>query len=334
MAYVPFKSIGKIFFGKFSLKDFAIAVPETLLVAALSGIGSALVSNKCLENKYIPIEPPEQSVPKNPKPDKKRLSFEEYGAVVYQKNPDFQNQLYIISQIHRNSLTGNYKDETGPRVQAEIYRIAEKLIKQNVIELLIDEGIDAQNSDSADLMGFIGKHIKSLMGSELSEKVSKSDSELERIMKGYIPCEEDPDFTIHIDAGYLLSAMYPIAHQGADSSLHHKATDKTVENFLTRGGNPKDFESIMDYLCKARSALILQNSPFVIEREIRAKRIKSRNAIIIIGDLHIDEMQEFIENDRIKISAVKNYGLPAVDEELCLAKRDYGAAIIKPLSIK
>jgi len=318
--YTPFKSFGKVILGKGSFKDFAIAIPEVLLISALSGFGIAFVRNLCAEAKPVPVK---QAAPEQPKP-KKPFSFEEYGAIVYQKNQDLQNQLYVIAQSHRSPIDNQYTIKEAPRVQTEIYRIAEHLIKEKNIELLLDEGLDAEEENS-DLHRFIAINMLKLKYDSSVKKISEDDSVLEDILA---------DKELPTDAAYLLNAAYPIIVQGADNKKLLNDIDNLIKYFLKGYGTKEEMESVLDHLCEARSALILQNSPFVIEREINAGRIKNRKAIIIIGSLHIDEMQRFVENDRITISPVEKYGLPFVDKELCLTKRNYGITIINPLSIK
>ena len=63
----------------------------------------------------------------------------EYGKVIYQKDGNQDQHLYIICQSHRNATTGTNGRNTA-KVQAEIYRIGEWLIRNEQIELLLPEG--------------------------------------------------------------------------------------------------------------------------------------------------------------------------------------------------
>ncbi|MDO9081422.1 MAG: hypothetical protein Q7U44_11530, partial [Desulfuromonadales bacterium] len=63
----------------------------------------------------------------------------ELGTIVYQKNPDHPQQVFIIGNSHRSSTSGKNGSQTVP-AQVETYRIAEWLILQHQVELLLPEG--------------------------------------------------------------------------------------------------------------------------------------------------------------------------------------------------
>ena len=85
----------------------------------------------------------------------------QYGEVIYRSQEKRSNQIFIIGLSHRDSITRANGNNTV-RVQAEVYQIADWLIHDQGVQLLLPEG-------------FFGDQ-KTAMGKEKSEFLGKSYS--------------------------------------------------------------------------------------------------------------------------------------------------------------
>ncbi len=237
----------------------------------------------------------------------------EYGRVIYQKNQDATNQIFIIGQSHRSGANGKNGEHTV-QAQIEIYRIGEWLIRQKNVELLLPEGFFQKGLVQSDAQG--------------------------RAYANYAPATLDSerlrnrlqDTRRFVSADTLLSAQYPIRlGQVEDEELY-----RTVSHLVRKIGNRKEdlnpafFEELNDYQRK-RTAIMLQNIPFAVENVFQRGDIENKHAIFTIGMAHIADIIEFFhaknrgetaENDDLLSS-------PAVD----LLEEGYGVTVILPKSL-
>lgn len=240
---------------------------------------------------------------------------ENYGRVIYQKNPDAPNQLYIISQLHRSSVSRRNVTSTVPRAQLEVYRISEHLIEHNGIELILHEGFNAEKDYSSMFQSMRANARRS--GSDpFMEYIAHSDRGLESLFA---------DEGTTLDAVAILVNNYAIDFQGAEDETLYNIQDQRF------GRDPRE---LILALAKVRSAKLLQNAPLVIEREVTAGRIHNKKAIVVIGDAHIDEMMRYLEEDRVMVDGIPQLQIAGIDEPLGLTERNYGASVILPNSVR
>lgn len=236
----------------------------------------------------------------------------EYGRVIYQKNQDATNQIFIIGQSHRSAVNGKNGQNTV-QAQMEIYRIGEWLIHQKKVELLLPEG-------------FFQKGIV--------QNVAQG-----RPYANYAPATLDSerlrsllqDTRRFVSADTLLSAQYPIRlGQVEDEELY-----LTVSHLMRKLGNQNEdlnralFEELNDYQ-KKRTAIMLQNIPFAVESAFQRGDIVNKHAIFTIGIAHIADILEFFQAKTGTIAGKEDLlSSPAFD----LLEKGYGITVILPKSL-
>ena len=202
----------------------------------------------------------------------------ELGTIVYQKNPERPLQIFIIGNSHRSSASGKNGRQTVP-AQVETYRIAEWLIEQHQIELLLPEG-------------FFGRQEKT----ETIDAIVRHDAAaLEEALA---------DTSTFINADLLLQRNYGIAlHQIEDKNLYRHARDHLHAGLEGGYRLPASFSLEFEYLQERRSAAILQKIPDVINAAYHQGQIAQPRAILTIGMSHLDEIIKFLKMERMEILA-------------------------------
>ncbi len=236
----------------------------------------------------------------------------EYGRVVYQKNQDATNQIFIIGQSHRSGVNGK-NDQHTVQTQMEIYRIGEWLIRQKKVEILLPEGFFQKGIVQNDAQGrpFANYTSNSL------------DSERLRSLL--------QDTRRFVSADILLSAQYPMRlGQVEDEELY-----QTVSHLMRKLGNRNEdlnrafFEELSDYQRK-RTAIMLQNIPFAVESVFQRGDVENKHAIFTIGMAHIADILEFLHAKTGKIAGNDDLlSSPAFD----LLEEGYGVTVILPKSL-
>lgn len=234
----------------------------------------------------------------------------ELGAVVYQKNPEHPFQVYIIGNSHRSSASGANGRHTVP-AQVQTYRIAEWLIRQHQVELLLPEG-------------FFGRQERSKI---VDAPVRLDAPTLEEILT---------DTANFINADLLLHRNYGLAlHQVEDRDLYLHAKEYLYSG--RQNGNLRLvlFGRELEYLQERRSAVILQRIPAVITAAYHQGQITQPRAILTIGMTHLDEIIKFLEMGRIEIAAplIGASGFPPYNETLELLAQQVGVTVIVPRTI-
>ncbi len=236
----------------------------------------------------------------------------EYGRVIYQKNQDATNQIFIIGQSHRSGVNGENGQHTV-QAQMEIYRIGEWLIRQKKVELLLPEGFFQK--------GVVQTYAQGRPYANYAPATLDSESLRSQLQ----------DTSRFVSADTLLSAQYPIRlGQVEDEELY-----QTVSHLMRKIGNRNEdlnrafFEELNDYQRK-RTTIMLQNIPFAVESEFQRGDIENKHAIFTIGIAHIADILEFFHAKTRKIAG--NDGLlssPAFD----LLEEGYGVTVILPKSL-
>lgn len=234
----------------------------------------------------------------------------ELGKIVYQQNPDSAIQVFIIGNSHRSSASGANGSHTVP-AQVQTYRIAEWLIRQQQVELLLPEG-------------FFGR--KEGKGT-FEATVRLDDPTLEETLS---------DMSTFINADLLLHRNYGIAlHQVEDRDLYRNAREYLLSGLQSDAHLRAPFGLELEYLQERRSAAILQKIPAVINDAYCQGRIAQPRAILTIGMTHLDEMIKFLKRGRIEIPApsIGTSGFTPHSETLELLANQVGVTVIIPRAL-
>lgn len=231
----------------------------------------------------------------------------ELGTIVYQKNPERPVQVFIIGNSHRSSASGENGSQTVP-AQVQTYRIAEWLILQHQVELLLPEGFFGRQ-ERTEIVDAIVRHN----GPTLEETLA--------------------DTSTFINADLLLHRNYGIAlQQIEDRNLYRNARDHLHAGLKGGYRLPASFSLEFEYLQERRSAAILQKISAVINAEYRQGHIAQPRAILTIGVTHLDEIIKFLETERIDVSAppLGASGFQDYSEDLDLVAQEVGVTVIIP----
>lgn len=232
----------------------------------------------------------------------------EYGKIVYQKNGRCAQQIFIIGQSHRSAFTGQSGSDTV-RVQAEIYRIGEWLIREQNVELLLPEGFFQKtpqlNSAPADVLR------KRSSYDNLTLKVELSDT------------------SRFINADLLLNASYNIRLGQIEDEQLYRDIGRLLRK--ARRENSLSLLAELDGLQGERTATLLQNIPDAVEEAFRSGRIENHKAMFTVGLAHVNEI----------INILQRGTLPAPDQTqgnaggdgLKLLDQGYGVTVIIPRTL-
>lgn len=248
-----------------AIPPHAILLPTLILGLTLFVI-LTLWSGSCWAASLSPTSIPVDGLPS------------ELGTIVYQKNPERPLQVFIIGNSHRSSASGENGRQTVP-AQVETYRIAEWLIRQHQVDLLLPEG-------------YFGRQERI----ESVEAIVRHDTAaLEEALA---------DTSTFINADLLLQRNYGIAlHQIEDRNLYRHARDHLHTGLQSGHRLPASFGLELEYLQERRSAAILQKIPDVINAAYHQGQIAQPRAILTIGMSHLDEIIKFLKMERMEILA-------------------------------
>ena len=236
----------------------------------------------------------------------------EYGRVVYQKNQDAKNQIFIIGQSHRSGVNGKNGQDTV-QAQMEIYRIGEWLIRQKNVELLLPEG-------------FFQNGIVQNSGQGRSYANDAPDSLDSDHLRSLLQ-----DTRRFVSADTLLSSHYPIRLGQVEDEELYQVVSYLVRKLGNRNEdvNQAFIEELNDYQRK-RTAIMLQNIPFAVETEYQRGDMENKHAIFTIGMAHIADIIEILHDKSIKGAVINDLLLsPAFD----LLEESYGVTVILPRSL-
>jgi hypothetical protein len=266
--------------------------------AAMTCLASLIPQHPILEDQIAP------------NPIQAQTGFEKYGRVIFSRNPEAQNQLYIIGQWHEDPIT----NEVGPAVpliQTQIYRICESIRKKGV-KLLIQEGIDINNLH---YQSFLEETRKNTGGA--TEIPKDLDYKLEEIFNS-------PD----LNAGEFFVINNPdMIIRGADDAQLIDSSLKSYENL----------PDVFKYACKLRSLLAMSGYFKIAPEEFNKKRIPNVDAMLIIGSAHINDFEEYVNNSRIYVPEFRlpsGVMLKPMSLDIPLEKMGVGIQIILPNAIK
>ena len=231
----------------------------------------------------------------------------ELGRVVYRQNPASPNQLFIVADSHRSSLTG----ANGPatvQAQLETFRIGAWLIDRRQVALLLPEG-------------FFGNW------QQLAVAVAPSPPDEAALRR------ELADTSHFVNAELLLHRRFGIAlGQVEDHELYCRAGRQLraglEENALLNPG----YATTLDYLQQRRLASMLQRAPQVIAAAFRQGQIATPRAMLTIGMAHLDDLLRILRGGEIRIPTPQpgDSAFPALEETLRLQQEGCGIAVIVP----
>ncbi len=247
---------------------------------------------------------------------------EQYGEVIYRSQEGKSNQIFIIGLSHRDSITLANGNNTV-RVQAEVYQIADRLIHDQGVQLLLPEGFF--------------ERPKTTKGKEKPEAFGKSyictgSCDTEALEKRLA------DDTTFINAEMLLKEYHTLRmSQVEDEGLYQEVRNEILK--LANGEKDSCDYSLLvpelDYLQERRTAAMLQNIPGVVDAEANRGYIRNRKAIFTIGLSHIHSIVSYLKEGKITVNAPPHASKNIKDYTagLNLSKNNYGVTIIIPRTL-
>jgi len=245
----------------------------------------------------------------------------EYGEVIYRSNEKSLNQIFIIGIGHRDPLTYLNGNNTS-RVQVEVYKIGDWLIRNQGSELLLPEGFFKSTSAK------IGK--KNINAPERETSCTPLDM---KVLE-----ERLSDNKTYVNAEMLLKENHPLRLRQVEDKDLYDAVRTDIFKLVSCRGNASDYSSVkseLDYLQEKRTAAMLQKIPKIVDEEFRQGNIKSKKAIFTVGMLHLHKIITYLNENRIKIYAplLTPNGSEDYIAELNLQKENFGVSVILPRTL-
>ncbi|MBP1717038.1 MAG: hypothetical protein H6Q43_476 [Deltaproteobacteria bacterium] len=242
----------------------------------------------------------------------------EYGKMLYECNPTHEKQLFIIGMGHRDALTGANGHRTA-KIQAEVYKIGEWLIRQEGVELVLPEGFFKSPG---------GKKVSSPAPSDSEKKRSAESLDLKTLEAKLA------DKTAFLNAEILLKRNYPIILQQVEDKRCYDEVGSLMKKFFGGGCSPEEYartKAELNSLQDKRTAVMLQKVPEIIDREYDEGRIKTRKAIFTIGLSHIPLLLKYLNDGGIRFSSphAGNHNF----QELNLQREKFRVSILIPKSL-
>ncbi len=242
----------------------------------------------------------------------------EYGKILYECSPAQEKQLFIIGMGHRDALTGANGRRTA-KIQAEVYKLGEWLIRQEGVELVLPEGFfknpGAQKTPSpAPPDSEKKKPLESIDLKTLEAKLA--------------------DKTAFLNAEILLKRDYPIVLRQVEDKKCYEEVGALIDKLSNRGCSPDEYartQAELDFLQDKRTAVMLQKIPEIIGKEYEEGRIKTRKAIFTIGLSHIPPILKYLSEGGIRLSSrqAEKSGL----QELNLQRENFRVSILIPKTL-
>ena len=210
--------------------------------------------------------------------------------ILYECNPTNQHQLFIIGMGHRDALTGANGRQTA-RIQAEVYKLGEWLIRQEGVELILPEGFFKNP----------GAQKTSSPASPDSEKMKPAESLDLKTLEAKLA-----DKTAFINAEILLKRNYPIVLEQVEDKKCYEEVGALIGKLSSGECSPDEYartQTELDSLQDKRTAVMLQKIPEIIDREYAKGRVKTRKAIFTIGLSHIPSIFKYLNDGGVRLSS-------------------------------
>ena len=242
----------------------------------------------------------------------------EYGKILYECNPAQEKQLFIIGMGHRDALTGANGRRTA-KIQAEVYKLGEWLIRQEGVELVLPEGFFKAP----------GAQKTSSPAPPDSEKKKPSESIDLKTLEAKLA-----DKRAFLNAEILLKRDYPIVLQQVEDKKCYEEVGVLIGKLSSGGCSPDEYartQAELDFLQDKRTAVMLQNIPEITAREYAEGRIKTQKAIFTIGLSHIPPILKYLSEGGIRLSSrqAEKFGL----QELNLQRENFRVSILIPKTL-
>ncbi len=244
---------------------------------------------------------------------------EAYGEVIYRHQGPGPNHLYIIGIGHRDAITHRNGRKTA-RVQAEVYKTAEWLVRNKHVELLVPEGFFENGA------GPTCRYDPPLRRDGLK------GASLKRLEK----CFADERNPTH--AGMLLLRNHPLrVKQIEDRALYDGALACLVrlEKNKNNPSTALPIELELKYLQERRTASMLQRIPEVVNAEFRNGNIRQKQAILMIGLNHLSEIIQYVNAKKIELCppAPTSREQETETADLNLLREEFGITVIIPRTL-
>ena len=246
----------------------------------------------------------------------------EYGEILFESNSKNQNHLFIIAMGHRDALTRSNGSHTA-RVQAEVYKIGEWLVRQEGVELLLPEGFFKNP----------GANTVSNPPPPQSERKGFGEALDLKTLEAKLS-----DNRVFLNAEILLKKNYPLVLQQVEDKKCYEEVGEWLRKLSACRFSSEEYVRIkakLDSLQEKRTVVMLQKIPELIDREYSAGNIKTRKAILTIGLSHIPLIQKYLNARRIQIDSSPS-SLPLVEThsaDLTLLQQKFRISIFLPKSL-
>jgi len=241
-----------------------------------------------------------------------------YGKVLYECNPTQEKQLFIIGMGHRDALTGANGLRTA-KIQAEVYKLGEWLIRQEGVELVLPEGFfqnpGAQKTPAPSPSG--------------SEKRKPAESLDLKTLEAKLA-----DKTAFINAEILLKGSYPLVLRQVEDKKCYEEVGTLMGKLSSGKCSPDEYartKAELDFQQDRRTAVMLQKIPEIITREYAEGRVKNQKAIFTIGLSHLPSIFQYL-NER----GIRHSSPPALNnnfQELNLQRQKFRILILLPRTL-
>jgi len=246
----------------------------------------------------------------------------EYGEVICRFNERSPNQLFIIGMSHRDALT-RLNGSKIPRVQAEVYKLGEWLIRNEGVELLLPEGFFVTGAPRVEKEGLKKAQESPACGTPLD--LATLESRLS-------------DQKSFINAEILLKKNYPLRLKQVEDKEVYMAVNASLRKLVDCSGDSSEFFQVkadLDYLQEKRTAMMLQKIPEIINAEFREGNIKAKKGVFTIGLSHIPMIIKSLNENRIRIYSQPTAANQNPDSKtnLTLQQEKFNIAIIIPRTL-
>lgn len=245
----------------------------------------------------------------------------DYGEVVCRYNEKSPNQLYIVGIGHRDTLTGSNGPLTS-RIQAEVYKIAEWLIKNQGVELLLPEGFFVESRERTAEKRVQTRFLPASPGEMSIEVLEKRFSDERTFM----------------NAEMLLRKNFSLLIKQVEDRDIYRTVYENICLLVESGGNmEKNFliRSELDYHQKRRVGAMLQKIPGIVNEQFLGGHIDNKKALFTIGLSHISDIIKYLEEKNITVFSPLFTPVKHEDyiEGLNLLKEDFGISVIVPRTL-
>jgi hypothetical protein len=246
----------------------------------------------------------------------------EYGELIYRCNEKSECQVFIIGTSHRDSLTSRNGPNTS-KVQAEVYRLGEWLIRNQELELLLPEG-------------FFKKKTANI-NPEKVEEAPREKKKAEPMDRESL--ERRLSSRAYVNAEMLLKENYHVRTEQVEDWGFYDAVRNGISKIGATGGSSSEYfvqKAGLDYLQERRTAAMLQNIPAAIGSAYGRGSIKTKRGLFTIGMSHVLPIIKYLNEKRIRIFSPLLASSHTVEDyvaELNLAKENFGVSVIIPRAL-